>query len=313
MKIVFVQALVLFLPKFDKLILLLSTLANRLEPSSMVHGGSDLNSNYPSAEQIVSDLKFLYASILHPDTMLNFRPDEMRERLIDSATKLLDCKQFMKDYEPSRMAANNPFAIQLWCYVELSDQAKDDLVLPPELVILPLNATFADLKNETTRAFQQVYAMFKRFQAEELPDFGSIEDSITLKLLVGSSASIRVQGQCPAKYGLSRFRMERGMEKWTVDCACGAKDDDGERMLACDTCGVWQHTRCAGIDNSDAIPTKFVCARCSKLYSKVSEKVTDTGSETTGGLLPSTSCRDAAVATDGLGFASNMTLTFGVR
>lgn len=273
-----------------------------------MHNGFDLNSNHPSEEQIVCDLKFLYESILHPDTMVNFKPQPMWERLLDSATKLLDSKQFMKDYETDRIAAENPSAIQLWCHVELSDRPKDDLALPPELVVLPLNATVADLKSETTKAFQEVYAMFRRFQAEKLPEFGFIEDSITLKFLVGLSASIRVQGGCRAKQGLHRFRMERGMEKWTVDCTCGAKDDDGERMLACDTCGVWQHTRCAGIDNSDAIPTKFVCLSCFKLYSKEYEEVTNFCCETNGDLLPSTSCKEEVVATDGPGIAS-ITLT----
>ncbi|KAF5457037.1 hypothetical protein F2P56_021175 [Juglans regia] len=280
----------------------------RLEPSSLVHNGFDLNSNHPSEEQIVCDLKFLYESILHPDTMVNFKPQAMWDRLFDSATKLLDCKQFMKDYETDRIAAENPSAIQLWCHVELSDRPKDDLALPPELVVLPLNATVADLKSETTKAFQEVYAMFRRFQAEKLPEFGFIEDSITLKFLVGLSASIRVQGGCRAKQGLHRFRMERGMEKWTVDCTCGAKDDDGERMLACDTCGVWQHTRCAGIDNSDAIPTKFVCLSCFKLYSKEYKEVTNFCCETNGDLLPSTSCKEEVVATDGPAIAS-ITLT----
>ena len=40
------------------------------------------------------------------------------------------------------------------------------------------------------------------------------------------------------------------------------EDDDGERMLAIDTYGVWQHTRCAGIDNYNEIPKMFVCSTC---------------------------------------------------
>lgn len=52
------------------------------------------------------------------------------------------------------------------------------------------------------------------------------------------------------------------METWTLDCRCGAKDDDGERMLACDGCGVWQHTRCVGIDDMCSVPVKFVCCKC---------------------------------------------------
>jgi hypothetical protein len=114
--------------------------------------------------------------------------------------------------------------------------------------------------------------MLKRFEARELVDYGPLEDSITIKFLVGQSGTVRIKGTCPSKYALSHFRMEKGQENWIVDCMCGAKDDDGERMLACDTCGVWQHTRCAGIDNCDEIPEKFECMRCINSYLNKSER-----------------------------------------
>ncbi|KAL6268900.1 hypothetical protein ACE6H2_025811 [Prunus campanulata] len=276
-----------------------------------VDGSEDLN--YPSEGQILCDLKFLYDSIIHPDTMLSYTPQVMRERVIDAATKLLDCKQFVKDYMPDKMAAESSFGIHLWCHVELSDEPKDDFVLPPELIVLPLNATVADLKREATIAFQEVYAMFKRFEVEELLEYGSINDSFTVKLLVGTCGSIRLKGRCPAKHGLNRFRMERGLESWTVDCTCGAKDDDGERMLACDTCGVWQHTRCAGIHSSDAIPARFVCMRCVSSYRKKSQNTNDPAKEANiSAPFSNTTCRAKASATDSPSVASNMNMAFSV-
>ncbi|KAK9270906.1 hypothetical protein L1049_026492 [Liquidambar formosana] len=89
---------------------------------------------------------------------------------------------------------------------------------------------------------------------------------------------------------------------------CGAKDNDGERMLACDACGVWQHTRCAGIDSFDAIPTKFVCMRCVNNNCKESEGVSDF-SEGSEMVSPSgTTCRDEAIATTGPGVACSLTV-----
>eukprot|EP00955_Chlamydomonas_euryale_P095256 364926-Chlamydomonas_euryale.AAC.5 len=43
---------------------------------------------------------------------------------------------------------------------------------------------------------------------------------------------------------------------------CGTTDDDGERMVACDQCGIWKHTRCCGISDDEDIPDTFVCAKC---------------------------------------------------
>ena len=276
--------------------------------------GFRANSSHPSEEQVISDLTFLFNAIIHPDKMVSYRPKIMRKRVADSARKLLDCKQFMKDYKPDEMAVELPSVIRLWCQVELSDQPKDDPSPPPELIVLPLNATVADLKSEASSAFQEVYAMYKRFQAEELIGYGSINDSLTVKFLLGTSGSVKLQGKCPAKYGLSRFRMERGTDTWKVDCPCGAKDDDGERMLACDTCGVWQHTRCAGIDKSDAMPSKFVCLRCVNSYRREAKKLPDCDGEANKSCkLLNTSCRDEAVATDCAAVACNITVDFGVR
>ncbi|CAJ2655288.1 unnamed protein product [Trifolium pratense] len=226
--------------------------------------GFSSNSAYPSEEQVISDLTLLFNSLIHPEKMIKYRPKIIRKTVCDSARKLLDCKQFMKDYKIDQVTTELPSAIKLWCHVELSDQPKEDQPSPPpELIVLPLDATVVDLKNEATKAFQSVYAMYKKFQALELLGFGSIKDSLTVKFLLGTSGSVEILGKCPSKHGLSRFRKERGTEEWKVDCTCGAKDDDGEKMLACDTCGIWQHTRCAGIGSSDdGLPSKFVCMKC---------------------------------------------------
>lgn len=287
---------------------------NRLEPLSVVQNGFGASSSYPSEEQVISDLKFLFNSIINPDVKTaSNRPQIMKKRVADSARKLLDCKQFMKDYKPEKVAVELASAIRLWCHVELSDQPKDDPSPPPELIVLPLNATVANLKSEVTTVFQEVYAMYKRFQAEKLLGYGSTSDSFTLKFLLGTSGSVRIQGKCTTKHGLNRFRMERGTETWKVDCQCGAKDDDGERMLACDTCGVWQHTRCAGIDNSDAIPSKFMCFRCLNSYRKESEKPPESDDEANMACKSNTTCRGEVVATDNPAVACNMTVNFGVR
>ena len=249
-----------------------------------------------SEENHQRDLRYLYESLLHPQTMVINGHQARRDVAISSAEKLLDCKHFVKDYRVESIT--NSSAICLSCEVELIDESEDSAINPPpELIILHPNATVSDLKLETSKAFQEVYLMFTRFQAEELLGYGSVDDTTQVKLLLGSTTeSVRVRGICAGKNGLSRFRMERGVERWTVDCSCGAKDDDGERMLACDICGVWRHTRCSGIDDSDAVPAKFVCHRCRSSDRNTKpighckdETVTDVGSSSCFGNCMSTS------------------------
>ena len=54
-----------------------------------------------------------------------------------------------------------------------------------------------------------------------------------------------------------------GAEEWLVACCCGTRDDDGERMIACDGCGCWSHTQCAGYQDDLPLPLVFLCAQCS--------------------------------------------------
>ncbi|KAI8536542.1 hypothetical protein RHMOL_Rhmol10G0265500 [Rhododendron molle] len=51
---------------------------------------------------------------------------------------------------------------------------------------------------------------------------------------------------------------ESGAENWTVRCRCGARDDDGDRMVSCDVYEIRQHT--SGIEDFDVSPTLvFLC------------------------------------------------------
>ncbi|CAH2035201.1 unnamed protein product [Thlaspi arvense] len=185
----------------------------RLEPVNNVHRLSNQDINYAPEEQIKCDLRYLYDTLLNPQTMAEFRSHATRDKMIDAATKILDCKHFIKDYLFGKL---NPFGINLWCHVELSDESKDCPSPPPELLVLPLSATVSDLKSKLQR-------LFRKFD---------------------TNGVTRVNGRCSSKHGLLRYRIERGVENWKVD---------------------W---KCAGIENSDELPSKFHCFRCNDLYSK---------------------------------------------
>lgn len=244
----------------------------RLEPgSASIPASTSLNSfpmaNHPSEERLLGDLKYFYECFLHPETMVFDLPPARRDVAVCSATKILDCKQFVKDYLRGHfLAASNENAVQVLCEVDLMEQPEEySHNPPPELLVLSWGATIADLKLEAMKAFQEVYLMFRRFQADEVVGYDGVDESTQIRLLLGSMESVHIRGKFHGKNGLSRFRMERGIERWIVDCLCGAKDDDGERMLACDVCGIWQHTRCSGIPDSDGVPVKFFCHRCRRV------------------------------------------------
>ncbi|XP_050916176.1 PHD finger protein At1g33420 isoform X2 [Lathyrus oleraceus] len=238
----------------------------RLEAANTSCDGKTSNnyssgSKCPSKENLLYDLRYLYGYLLNSQMMQSYFPKETRAPVMSSVQKLLNCKQLVKDYSPDMLPTANLYKIRLSCQVELADESENPTI-PPELVILPINATVSDLKIEAANVFQDVYLMFRRSVVDELVGYCSLDDSTQVKLLLGSTETVCVRGRCIGKNGLSKYRMERGIERWTVECSCGAKDDDGERMLACDKCGVWRHTICSDIHDTQPVPTHFICLKC---------------------------------------------------
>ncbi|TVU25939.1 hypothetical protein EJB05_28460, partial [Eragrostis curvula] len=222
----------------------------------------------PTWDHLVRDIKFLFDVLLYPHTMHPYKPENMYSHAKRCAMILLDCKQFKKHYDLEEdFLPPNPSLLHIWCQVELLDQVGDPPCIPPELLTLSQTATVADLKVEAARTFRDIYLMLQTFVANQLLDCGSASESTQVKLLFGANGTVRVQGRCAGgERRVAIYRMERGVDKWTVDCLCGAKDDDGERMLSCDSCHVWQHTRCAGISDFDQVPKRYVCKKCKLLH-----------------------------------------------
>ncbi|KAK2421370.1 RING/FYVE/PHD zinc finger superfamily protein [Trifolium repens] len=264
----------------------------RLEGANSSYDGKTSN-NYSSGskclskENLLYDLKYLYGYLLNSRMMQNYVPEGKRTPVMNSAQKLLNCKQLVKDYSLEMLPITDLYKIRLSCQVELTDESENPTI-PTELVVLPINATVSDLKTEAANAFEDVYLMFRRFVVDELVGYSSVDDSTQVKLLLGSAESVCVRGECIGKNGLSMFRMERGVEGWTVDCSCGAKDDDGERMLACDKCGVWRHTICSDIHDTQPVPIHFTCLKCQN--SDLKPKSAGNCKETLTNISGSSSC-----------------------
>ncbi|CAI5465363.1 unnamed protein product [Closterium sp. Yama58-4] len=153
--------------------------------------------------------------------------------------------------------------IRVLCSIDArdADTNRDWPIPPPELITLPPEATVADLKSAACRAFAQTYPVARHMQVTALPEdladldeddvlFGSLDSGASLLLAISSLDAH------------SEWRYEGGNDTWAVRCVCGALDDDGERMIACDECGVWQHTRCTGIGDAAPAPMSFLCLAC---------------------------------------------------
>ncbi|XP_020582848.1 PHD finger protein MALE MEIOCYTE DEATH 1-like [Phalaenopsis equestris] len=133
-------------------------------------------------------------------------------------------------------------------------------LMPPEVVVVEAHASIGDLRREAEKATRETYCMMEGFSLRRLD---GVEGEEWDPVMVGGAESgsvINVSGEgvdleCELRY-------EGGADSWAVGCSCGARDDDGERMVACDSCDVWHHTRCIGISDDQPVPPLFLCSCC---------------------------------------------------
>ncbi|PAN12699.1 hypothetical protein PAHAL_2G285000 [Panicum hallii] len=227
--------------------------------------------------QLMRDLAHLYRHVLkEPSQALTtgaFGAIPVAVRMV------LDTKHFVKDYHEGFAPINSVGVghahINLCCTLLVRD-GSPELVAPYETVTLPARATVGELKWEAQRVFREMYLGLRTFTAESVVGLGVSQDACPVLGLIDVGSAVVVEGAVgeledealaadegiPPGNEVTAVSEGGGDGERVVDCACGADDDDGERMACCDICEAWQHTRCAGIKDADDVPHVFVCSRC---------------------------------------------------
>ncbi|KAM7515886.1 hypothetical protein LguiA_005469 [Lonicera macranthoides] len=197
-------------------------------------------------------------SSLYDNVLLDNPESEMVELAVQT---VLDSKHFVKEW-PFRDEADE--LLRFICRVlPSSSDSETELrpgCQPGEYVVVPLHATIGELKRELERTMRDTYCTMEQLVVRDIKGTEGMEEGEVIFGAVESGSEIWAWGQ---GVGLgTKLKYEGGAENWTVRCKCGARDDDGERMMACDVCETWQHTRCSGIDDTEAVPPIFVCTAC---------------------------------------------------
>ncbi|KAI3931123.1 hypothetical protein MKX01_029313 [Papaver californicum] len=201
---------------------------------------------------VYNDVLYLYREVL----LQGYDGKTITELSQLSTRAVLDSKHFVKEWP---LRDEEDFYLRFICRVKLSlfeygyeyELSQSCSSPPGELVVVPIHTTIGELKTEIECTLRDTYCLLENFGVTEIEGWKTVESGANIWVL-GNGLG---EGTDPLKY-------EGGIDSWTVDCSCGAKDDDGERMVACDICEVWQHTRCSGIDDADAVPRLFLCASC---------------------------------------------------
>lgn len=229
--------------------------------------------------QIMKDMFYLYKYILKDP-----RPTQgsIFSAIPWAARIILDTKYLIKDYFgelPFQADLGLEGKLSLYCTIMLrnhnnnNDPINKASIMPPyECVTLKTNATINDLKLEVERNFREMYWGLRSFSVDSVKNldignwnnlvFGMVE--VGRKLVLEGIINMNNFGEiCESStYGYLNNNNIINNNGIVVDCGCGTKEDDGERMVCCDICEIWQHTRCVRIPNDEQVPSIFLCKRC---------------------------------------------------
>eukprot|EP00850_Spirogloea_muscicola_P003086 SM000012S25348 [mRNA] locus=s12:514191:517415:- [translate_table: standard] len=257
-------------------------------------GGIAAVAAIPNAARIVLDTKQVRYALQSAVCDNNPAPSFIHKVIYEWASTYLQnitfmMTHFIKDYEgelpqyprPPASVWEREDVLRVLCVPELADKneaagrnrSKDP---PPELVLLPATATIGDLRRTASKAFRDVYLILEDFEVESLPQLDGLPEKMLLKGQIDTRSPVLMQGLGADLKSQARY--EGGTDEWSVDCVCETRDDDGERMVSCDVCEVWQHTRCVGIADKDPPPAHFVCRSCSQGHAESQAAAVGSGS-----------------------------------
>ncbi|CAN6281653.1 unnamed protein product [Urochloa humidicola] len=225
----------------------------------------ELEPSQPESEPVELDAEHTPPVVRWPSTLEAERDlravyRAMVEARSEAAQAVLDCKHWVKwwglaDESDDQLRFLVGWRPRPWEATELTRP------MPPgDVVVVPLHASIGELLVEAEHALRDTYCFFEGFQAESLDGIAGEKWDPVMLGGAESGDTIGVHGHgVDMENGL---RCQGGVDAWDVQCVCGAQDDDGERMVACDACNVWHHTRCVGIADGVPVPPLFLCMSC---------------------------------------------------
>lgn len=202
---------------------------------------------------VFGDVFYMYSNVL-----LGYKESDVVSL---AAQTILDTKHFVKQW-PFRDELDD--LLRFICIVVPSSIDMETLltkgIIPREHIVVPLHSTIGDLKQAIQAAMRDTYCAMEEFVVTDIKGLEGVGDDEVIFGIVESGTELCAKGLGLAFEGDLKF--EDRAHNWTVKCKCGARDDDGERMISCDVCEIWQHTRCVGIKDDKAVPPLFVCESC---------------------------------------------------
>ncbi|KAL3510381.1 hypothetical protein ACH5RR_029782 [Cinchona calisaya] len=211
-----------------------------------------------SKENVARDALYLYRNVLFGYG----RTDSVTL----SARDVVDSKHFVKEWLFEEQDNNQLMALSckvLPTFDEL-EKVLPRTLSPGVVVAVPPSITIGELKVAAQSALRDTYCIMDNFLVRKIGGLKEIEDDKVVSQCIKPSDPVWVGGS-----GLdlgTKLRYEDGIQRLSLNCSCGTKYDDGERLAACKVCTESQHTRCSAIADNEDAPSDFLCSDCAAVF-----------------------------------------------
>lgn len=218
--------------------------------------------------QVMKDMVYFYKHILM-DYKGVLGPIGILNQIGMASRAILDAKYFIKEYHYIRDTSAKTFHLDrgdklgIFCTIALKCHHNNEIKMPPqEYIVVNKDATLSEVYGEAERVFREIYWELRDVVVESIAD-GHREITRVDEMALNGKKGLVLEGNVGMMMNIEvKCYDDDNKKDKRIECECGAKEEDGERMVCCDICEVWQHTRCVGVQHNEEVPRIFLCQSC---------------------------------------------------
>ncbi|CAF2337787.1 unnamed protein product [Brassica rapa subsp. narinosa] len=219
--------------------------------------------------QVMKDMVYFYRHILM-DYKGVLGPIGILNQIGMASRAILDAKYFIKEYHYMRDTSMKTIQLDgggklgIFCTIAWkSHHHNNDIKMPPqECIVVSKSATMSEVCREAERVFREIYWELRDVVVDNQREMTTRVDEMALNgnkgLVLDGNVGVMMNIEVMKYYDDEDSKKKDKR----IECECGAKEEDGERMVCCDICEVWQHTRCVGVQHNEEVPRIFLCQSC---------------------------------------------------
>lgn len=223
--------------------------------------------------QVMKDMFYFYKHILMDYKGVLGPVGGILNQIGMASRAILDAKYFIKEYHYIRDTSAKTLHLDrgdklgIFCTIAWKrHHHNNQITIPPqECIVVNKDATLSEVYGEAERVFRETYWELRDVVVESVAD-GQREITRVDEMAMNGNKGLVLEGNVGMMMNIEVMKCyeddNKNKKDKRIECECGAKEEDGERMVCCDICEVWQHTRCVGVQHNEEVPRIFLCQSC---------------------------------------------------